>query len=113
MVIPREIEILIEDVLAAQAYEIIKALGNPKVQVFSNGLLCNVADVVVDEGNYKAKYIGPFQFWGGPKTRLRYYTGNLYTLLCDRILDVIANHGVQAARECICLPSKERVKVWL
>ena len=113
MVIPKDIETLIEDISAAQAYEVIKALGNPKVQVFSNGLLYNIADVIAEDGGMKAKYIGPFQFWGGPVTMLRYYTGNLYMLLCDRILDVIANHGYRAARECICIPQKEKVRVWL
>ncbi len=113
MKLPKEIEQLVRDITATAAYEVIKNLGNPKVNVFSQGQLFDVSDIVAEEGvrDLKARDVGPFLFWGGPPQHLKYYSGNLYTLLCDRIFDVIQAHGIQAARECICLPIPERQRV--
>lgn len=104
MQIPKHLEILIKYVSAGQAYEIISALGNPNVNVFQKGLSVNIRDIAEkDEFRYcLARTVGPFTFWGGPKCRLNYYQGTLYTLLCDRILDVIDKNGIQAVRESIC-----------
>ena len=115
MKIPCEIEVLIKYITALQAYEIIKALGNPRVQVFAKGLIHDISTIVEDEGiKYKlAKEVGFFRFWGGPPNKLAYYDGTLYTLLCDRILDTMQAHGYTAVREVICLPTRERVRVCL
>jgi len=104
MRIPTHIEMLIKYVSVGQAYEIISVLGNPRVNVFQNGLLVDIKDIAEkDEFRYcPARTFGPFMFWGGPCTSLRYYKGTLYTLLCDRLLDVIDKNGEQAAQESIC-----------
>lgn len=115
MNIPEVIRSLIKDISAPQAYEILRLIGNPSVTVFSNGLVYSVKNVVAEESvrGQKAASVGPFTFWGGPPTSLRYYDGTLYTLLCDRLLSLIQAHGVNAAREICCLPKPEKVKVWL
>ena len=114
MIIPNSLLALIHNISSVQAYEIIKNLGNPNVSVFSNGQMFNLSDLVKDESirDSKAIDVGPFLFWGGSPTRLKYYQGSMYTLLCDRILDVIQAHGVQAVREVITTtPTRVRVRV--
>ena len=115
MNLPDSIALLIQDIPATQAFEIIKNLGNPKVNVFSNGQLFNVEDIVAEDGvkSLRACDVGPFLFWGGPPKKLKYYNGNLYTLLCDRIMDRIQTRGLQAALEVISAPMLERVRVCL
>ena len=105
---------MIQDITAPQAYTIIKALGEPSISVFSKGQLFDIRDVILEDTvkHQIARNVGPFLFWGGPPKHLKYYRGTLYTLLCDRLLDKIQAHGVQAAREVICIAPK-KVHVWL
>jgi hypothetical protein len=108
---------LITGINAIQAYQIIRNLGNPKVHIFASGKLYEVAELVTEDcvRGIQATEVGPLMFWGGPPKRLQYYTGNLFTLLCDRILDRIQVNGYQAAREAIChpQPAENKVKVCL
>jgi hypothetical protein len=115
MKLPKYFESLIAEITAIQAYEVIKNLGNPKVNVFSNGQLFDVCDIVSEDGvcNLKASDVGPFLFWGGPPKRLQYWPGTLHTLLCDRIMDAIQVKGIEAVRTAICQPMRERVRVRL
>ncbi len=116
MNLPYSIQVLIENISAPQAYAIIAAMGNPNVNIFSQGLTHPLQEVVAEESVrwQKATSVGPLTFWGGPPGMLRYYQGTLYTLLCDRLLDLIQAHGVPAAREICCVTQpKEKVTVWL
>src|SRR5208337_1313559 len=111
MQIPADILNLIHGTSAKNAYDIIEALGHPDVHVFANQSLWKVKDIVNSEKWESAKNIGPFMFWGGSPTHLKYYKGTLYTLLCDLIFDAILARGIEETKKIIysTQPTRERL----
>ncbi len=83
------LDILCDDFIAST--ETICFIGTQRIVS-----LGNLRAEYKDLGGVLAKHIGPLKFYGGPKSRAEYFTGNLLTVLMDYILTEWAYTGAYA-----------------
>ena len=96
----------IKSVSIEGALSILDAIGYGKDTVYMDSHQWKVRDFA-DESYFPhlqgrmCQETGKFWFWGGPPTKLKWYSGNLKTLLDDRVFCAILELGPNAVANLI------------